>query len=413
MNRKKSLIAAACITMAALLLCGTFAATWWVVANAKSGQLGGLVGEMLAGKDKFPQLFPDQTAEQETEEQETVKEDPAPLPYAPIFYYDAADIQDALMMGELQEDGAYLSLTVDNTWKDYQASLIPMDSSYAGVTCIVIVHRTNHVKTQGSFGIAARAESNDIRDVSFTYFTRDDYSYAFWRSSLVEIGGLFQDNPHNYISYLSYEPFVNKQNGQTVDVAFIAGFASIEDAEAYLDHTEAPGALADAAYLADMINSQSANGIESFKFWEPDREDNGVYPLADNGHVSVYPKSEAVNSGFTVYPYTGEVYSTGARYLAIKCRRWGPDAGEILISSSSPENGAYVSYQYTAGDWQLIIIDLAYTAVNDTYDVEYLYFQFFNQAAEQGRYFEVAWIGTFQSIYAAQKYDEMHPYSKG
>ena len=413
MNKQTRTISILCIVLAALLIFGTFAAAWWVAANAKSGQLGGLVGELLAGKENQPSLFPDHTQDEQTSAQELATEEQDKLPYAPIFYYDAADIQDALMMGELQEDGAYLSLTVDNTWKDYQASLIPMDSSYAGVTCIVIVHRTNHVETQGSFGIATRAESNDIRDVSFTYFTRDDYSYAVWRSSLVEIGGMYPNNPHNYISYLTYTPFTNRQYGQTVDVAFIAGFASIEDAEAYLNHTEAPGALVDAAYLADTVNSHPGNGIDSFKFWKPSREDNGVYPLGENGYVTVYPSPDAVNSGFTVYPYTGKVHSTGARYLAIKCRRWGPDAGEILISASTPENGAYVSYQYTERDWQLIIIDLAGTAVNDSYDIQYLYLQFFNQAAEPGQNFEIAWIGTFQSIYAAQKYDEQHPYAAG
>ena len=405
MNHKTRFVSIACIVLAALLICGTFAAAWWVAANAKSGQLGGLVGELLAGKENQPSLVPDQT-QGETITQELATEEQAKLPYAPIFYYNAADIQDALMMGELQEDGAYLSLTVDNTWTDYQASLIPMDSSYAGVTCIVIVHRTNHVKAQGRFGIAARAESNDIRDVSFTYFTREDYSRAVWRSSLVEIGGLFQDNPHNYISYLTYEPFVNEQNGQTIDVAFIAGFASIEDAEAYLDHTEAPGALADASYLQNMLETQPSKGIKKSRY----------YPASDfdGDYVQITCEYDAMSTGFTVIPYTSEVYSTGARYLVIKLQ-YDTAGGYVIASSSTPENGTPHSFYFQQDDWwDLLIIDLAeIDGINQSYDLSYLYLCFFDNTSNSHPPITIPWIGTFQSIYAAQKYDERHPYSGG
>ena len=405
MNKKSVMIAAICIALAALLLYGTFAAAWWVAANAKSGQFSGLVGELLAGKENQPSLFPDQTQD-ETITQELATEEQVKLPYAPIFYYDAADIQDALMMGELQEDGAYLSLTVDNTWKNYQASLIPMGSAYAGVTCIVIVHRTNHVKTQGSFGIAARAESNDIRDVSFTYFTREDYSRAVWRSSLVEIGGLFQDNPHNYISYLSYEPFVNEQNGQTVDVAFIAGFASSEDAEAYLNHTEAPGALADASYLQNMLETQPSKGIQKVSYYA------GSY--GDGDYVSIRREEDSTYTGFTVLPYTGEVYSAGARYLVIKLQ-YDTAGGYVIASSSTPENGTTHSFHFQQDDWwDLLVIDLArIEGINESYDLSYLYLCFYDNTSKSYPPITIPWIGTFQSIYAAQKYDEMHPYAKG
>ena len=405
MNKKRILIAIICIALAVLLICSLFVAAGFAFANADDFQFGGLVGELLAGKEKQPSLFPDQTQD-ETITQELATEEQVKLPYAPIFYYDAADIQDALMMGELQEDGAYLSLTVDNTWKDYQASLIPMDSAYAGVTCIVIVHRTNHVKTQGSFGIAARAESNDIRDVSFTYFTREDYSRAVWRSSLVEIGGLLQDNPHNYISHLSYDPFVNEQNGQTVDVAFIAGFASSEDAEAYLDHTEAPGALADASYLQNMLETQPSKGIQEVGYYA------GSY--GDGDYVSIRREEDAAYTGFTVLPYTGEVYSAGARYLVIKLQ-YDTAGGYVIASSSTPENGTTHSFHFQQDDWwDLLIIDLAEVeGINQSYDLSYLYLCFYDNTSKSHPPITIPWIGTFQSIYAAQKYDEMHPYAKG
>ena len=405
MNKKRILIAIICIALAVLLICSLFVAAGFAFANADDSQFGGLVGELLAGKENQPSLFPDQTQD-ETITQELATEEQVKLPYAPIFYYDAADIQDALMMGELQEDGAYLSLTVDNTWKDYQASLIPMDSSYAGVTCIVIVHRTNHVKTQGSFGIAARAESNDVRHVIFTYFTREDYSRAVWRSSLVEIGGLFQDNPHNYISYLSYEPFVNEQNGQTVDVAFIAGFASREDAEMYLQQTESPAALADASHLQHMLENQPSKGIKKFRY----------YPASDlNGdYVQITCENDAMSTGFTVIPYTSEVFSTGARYLVIKLN-YDTAGGYVIASSSTPENGTTYSFHFQQdGWWNLLVIDLArIEGINESYDLSYLYLCFYDNTSKSYPPITIPWIGTFQSIYAAQKYDEQHPYSKG
>ncbi len=381
------------------------AAAWWVAANAKSGQLGGLVGELLAGKENQPSLFPNQT-QGETITQELATEEQVKLPYTPIFYYDAADIQDALMLGEIQEDGAYLSLTVDDTWHHDRSSLIPLGNAYRGVTCLVIVHRTDEWGKQGSFGISAREDSNDIRNVSFTYFTRNDYAKPVWRSDLVEIGDLFENNPHNYISHLSYDPFVNEQNGQTVDVAFIAGFASSEDAEAYLDHTEAPGALADASYLQNMLETQPSKGIQEVGYYA------GSY--GDGDYVSIRREEDAAYTGFTVLPYTGEVYSAGARYLVIKLQ-YDTAGGYVIASSSTPENGTPHSFYFQQDDWwDLLIIDLAEVeGINQSYDLSYLYLCFYDNTSKSHPPITIPWIGTFQSIYAAQKYDEQHPYSAG
>ena len=407
MNHKTRFVSIACIVLAALLVCGTFAAAWWVVANVKNGQIGGLVGELLEEKENQPSLFPDQTQDEQTSAQELATEEQVQISYAPIFYFDAADIQDALMMGEIQEDGAYLSLTVDDTWHHDRSSLIPLGNAYRGVTCLVIVHRTDEWGEQGSFGISAREDSNDIRNVSFTYFTRNDYAKPVWRSDLVEIGDLFENNPHNYISYLTYEPFANLQrSGQTLDVAFIAGFASREDAEMYLKDTQAPGALADASYLQNMLETQPNIGIQEVGYYA------GSY--GDGDYVRIRREEDAAYTGFTVLPYTGEVYSTGARYLVIKLKNDATAGGYVIASSSTPENGTTHSFHFQQNDWwDLLIIDLAeIEGINQSYDVSYLYLCFYNNTSTY-QSIEIPWIGTFQSIYAAQRYDEQHPYAAG
>ena len=407
MNKKRILIAIICIALAVLLICSLFVAAGFAFANADDSQFGGLVGELLAGKENQPSLFPDQTQDEQTSAQELATEEQVKLPYAPIFYFDAADIQDALMMGELQEDGAYLSLTVDDTWHHDRSSLIPLGNAYRGVTCLVIVHRTNEWGKQGSFGISAREDSNDIRNVSFTYFTRNDYAKPVWRSDLVEIGDLFENNPHNYISYLTYEPFANLQrSGQTLDVAFIAGFASREDAEMYLNDAQAPGALADASYLQNMLETQPHKGIQEVDYYA------GSY--GDGDYISIRREEDAAYTGFTLLPYTGEVYSTGARYLVIKLN-YDTAGGYIIASSSTPENGTTHSFHFRQDDWwNLLIIDLAEVeGINQSYDVSYLYLCFYDNTSAYQYSIEIPWIATFQSIYAAQKYDEQHPYAAG
>ena len=52
MNKKRILIAIICIALAVLLICSLFVAAGFAFANADDFQFGGLVGELLAGKDQ-------------------------------------------------------------------------------------------------------------------------------------------------------------------------------------------------------------------------------------------------------------------------------------------------------------------------------------------------------------------------
>ena len=74
-KKKKGMIAAICIALAALLLCGTFAAVWGIATAAKNGQLGGLVGELLAGQgttSKNPPSPDDSEQDPKLEQERTV-----------------------------------------------------------------------------------------------------------------------------------------------------------------------------------------------------------------------------------------------------------------------------------------------------------------------------------------------------
>lgn len=72
----------------------------------KNGLLGGLVGELLAGKDKYPQLFPDQSQKEQSDEHESVTE-PSQSVVKPRFLVNAKTLRDKLLMGTLMQEGAY------------------------------------------------------------------------------------------------------------------------------------------------------------------------------------------------------------------------------------------------------------------------------------------------------------------
>ncbi|MBO5756623.1 MAG: hypothetical protein J6S28_02895, partial [Clostridia bacterium] len=166
--------------------------------------------------------------------------------------------------------------------------------------------------------------------------------------------------------------------------------------------------MADAAYLADMLEQERSAGIESYQYVE------GRHP--EKGYVRVSPIADIPFPYVSVCPYNGEVYSTGARYLVIKCRKYGPDNAYVTVSSGLPALEDSLSFTYTGLGWQLIIIDLAQAssvAVNSSYDITTLDFVIFRTPAESGDYCEIAWIATFKSIEDAQRYDADHPYAQG
>ena len=255
-SKKKLAVIVLCITLATLTASGLFGSVWWMVANAKDLQLGGLVGDLLAGRDNGLQLFPDNSES----EQELPTEPPADT-VKPRFFVNAKALQSDLSMGTLMQDGAYLSLVVDRTWKDYFSSLLPVGSSYSNVKYLVIAYRTSAANARGEFWLAARQEtsgSSDFQSVNIPY--QND---GKWHTAVIDITGLFPDNPHHYLSHLSLTPLRNPQSGQSIDIAYVAGFSSLEDAEKYIDQYQPPASTAAADSCINVAWAEASKSTEA------------------------------------------------------------------------------------------------------------------------------------------------------
>ena len=261
MNNKKRITVVLCIALAVLVLVGLiFCSAWWILRNNDSVQPGGLIGEWLSGhKDKSP-LFP-QHPDSEQQSSQELATNPPEDKVKPRFFVSAKSIQNDLLMGTLMQDGAYLSLVVDRTWKDYFSSLLPVGSSYSNVKYLVIAYRTSAANARGEFWLAARQEtsgSSDFQSVNIPY--QNDGN---WHTAVIDITGLFPDNPHHYLSYLSLTPLRNPQSGQSIDIAYVAGFSSLEDAEKYIDQYQPPASTAAANSCINVAWAEASKSTEA------------------------------------------------------------------------------------------------------------------------------------------------------
>lgn len=228
-RKKKAAVVAACAVLAVLLVVGLFGGAFLVLRGLKNAQLGGLVGEMLADRDKHLQLFPETTSESQTD-REQLTTMPDQNPPKPIFCRNAADIQAAAYMGTVSQDGSYVSFYVDQSWYHYYTALIKMGDTYKNVQYIAIAYRT-WSDGQGGFDLQGRiATSGAPHRVSLNF---DYIGDGEWHTLVFDISQKFPDNPHHYLSTLDLTILASPKQGQSIDIACIAGFSSRQEAEAY------------------------------------------------------------------------------------------------------------------------------------------------------------------------------------
>ena len=403
MQRKKKIaIAAVCAVLAVLLVAGLFGGAFLVLRGIKNAQLGGLVGELLGGSGQRPGLFPDDT---DQVGQEHLTEDaPYEDPYKPVFFFDAAHIlRYSYQKGTLAQDDAYVSFEYLADWQPYDAQLIPMNATFRDVRYIVIRYRAND-ECSGRFSLQARDALQGAPDIK-----RLDIQYdgdGAWHSLILDITDLFSENPHHYLSALDLCILSNASYYQRVDIAYVAGFSSSEAADAYFD----PVYVADAEHLASAISQFSKAGVADARY-------NPPIP-GDGASLTVRPVGGYDHPYFTVCQPNGTTYSQGGRYLAIKCRKRGPDIAQIYVSSRSTpgivDECVPYTVQYTDIDWQLLIIDLSEcSTIHNSYDIESLRFDFFAEPAQSYDFFEIGYIATFRSVAAARQYDADHSYARG
>ena len=367
--------------------------------QAKTNLFGGLVGELLAGKDQ-----PLSDSEAASTEQESTTE-----------HQTSSTTEQLTDQAEPQPNGTPMlrfMLGGCESWIHYneiQSFFEPGKASEWDHRAVIDDYKVEYVRIWGwaalfeevplQLGYKIDGGESVYDDTAEFYEPAQSSTTAALGMGAVSAIGMRVKIPVEYLSGVHTVDIVVRPLGGKEGV--ISTF-EIEKAEPPYVF------MADAAYLASMLENGNSRGIESFIYF------SSQYP--DKGEVHIYPIANFLFPTLNVCPYNGQTYSTDARYLAIKCHKYGPDSATVNVSSDLPQYEDSVQITYDNEWWQLIIIDLAQVspiAINGSYDITHLDFVFFHSPADAEVYCSIAWIATFKTVEDAQQYDADHPYAKG
>ena len=406
MKKKRIVIATICIFLAVLMIGSLFVAAGIAFSRVEDFQFGGLVGELLAGKDEISS--DDATADTEADSPEELATDES---YTEDFTYeDVTDIMDPpipggtptlrFFLGGCEAWGIHSSQKFFETGKasewDHHAIIEDCNAKYVRV-----------------WGWAAIFKETPLQLV----YIIDDESPVYG-----EYAGFYEADPATTtaalgmgaVSALSIKieiPVEQLSGTHTVQILVRNQGGSDEGVICTFEiekpiNPNAPVFLADATYLLQALRTQRSVGVTSYSYTPPPPlylEEGDFVSLtttADHGYLTILPEDDLVES-------------TGARYLAIKYRRWFLDSIALYLSSTEPYGEPY-KLPCTKNDWQFVIIDLEEQVyINNAYDLACLRFDFFAPNDNREYSFEIAYVATFDSIEAAQAYDAEHPYPQG
>lgn len=409
MKKKRLVIAIVCIALAVLTVSSLFVAAGVAFVRADDFEFGGLVGELLASKGEIGSEEISTNTEHESLEGLQTQEDvtqelpyedtTSPIPPDPIglptlrFFLGGCESWIKTWLSDRKVQ-AFFETGKALEW-NHRAVIDDYNVNYVEVWGWAALYEETPLQLGYKID-----DGPSIYDDSAEFFDAHETSVtAALGMGAVSAIGMRISIPVEHLSGTHTVKILVRRPG--CNEGTICEFE--------LQKAEPPYVfMADAAYLADVLENGYSKGIESHQYVP------GQHP--EKGYVRVSPIADTPFPYVSVCPYNGRIYSTGARYLVIKCRNYGPDNAYVNVSSDAPELEDGLSFTYTGLTWQLIIIDLAQAssiAVNSSYDITTLDFVIFRTPAESGNYCEIAWIATFKSIEDAQRYDTDHPYAQG
>lgn len=409
MKKNRIIIAAICTFLAVLMIGSLFVAAGIAFSRIEDFQFGGLVGELLAGKDEISS--DDATADTETNSPEELATDES---YTEDFTYeDVTDIMDPPIPGGTPTLRFFLSgceaWGINSSQKffetgkasewDHHAIIEDCNAKYVRVWGWAAIFK----ETPLQLGYRIDDESPVYGENAGFYEADSATTTAALGMGAVSALSIKIEIPVEQLSGThTVQILVRNQGGY--DEGVICTF-EIEKPI----NPNAPVFLADATYLLQALRTQPSSGITSYSYTPPP-----ALSLAEGDFVSITTTVTTFTSCyFTILPYDDVTETTGARYLAIKYRHWLLDS--ITLNLGSGGNIGSYELPCTENDWQFVIIDLEELGfiIFDTYDLSNLRFNFDapNNGAE--KHFDIAYVATFDSIEAAQAYDAEHPYPQG
>ena len=406
MKKNRIIIATICIFLAVLMIGSLFVAAGIAFSRIEDFQFGGLVGELLAGKDEISS--DDATTDTETNSPEELATDES---YTEDFTYeDVTDIMDPpipggtptlrFFLGGCEAWGINSSQKFFETGKasewDHHAIIEDYNAKYVRVWGWAAIFK----ETPLQLGYRIDDESPVYGENAGFYEADSATTTAALGMGAVSALSIKMEIPVEQLSGTHTVQFLVRNQGGS-DEGVICTF-EIEKPI----NPNAPVFLADATYLLQALRTQPSSGVTSYSYTPPP-----ALSLAEGDFVSI--TTTADHGYLTILPEDDLVESTGARYLAIKYRRWFLDSIALYLSSTEPYGEPY-KLPCTKNDWQFVIIDLEeQDYINNAYDLACLRFDFFAPNDNREYSFEIAYVATFDSIEAAQAYDAEHPYPQG
>ena len=406
MKKNRIIIAVVCLILAVLMVGSLFVAAGIAFSRMEDFQFGGLVGELLAGKDEI--LSDDATADTETDSPEELATDES---YTEDFTYeDVSDFIDPPVPGGTPTLRFFLSACeawgVNSSQKFFETGKASEWNHHA----IIEDYNAKYVRVWGWAAIFKETPLQlgyRIDDESPVYGENAGFNEADPATVTAALGM----GAVSALSILIEIPVEKLSGTHTVQILVRNQGGNDEGTICTFEiekpiNPDAPAFLADATYLHQMLRTQRSVGVTSYSYTPPPPlylEEGDFVSLtttADHGYLTILPEDDLVES-------------TGARYLAIKYRRWFLDSIALYLSSTEPYGEPY-KLPCTKNDWQFVIIDLEeQDYINNAYDLACLRFDFFAPNDNREYSFEIAYVATFDSIEAAQAYDAEHPYAKG
>ena len=162
-------------------------------------------------------------------------------PYAPVFVFDPSALLQAAQKlsydqhSYLSEDSSFITLATLEGIDPYFAPLMPgindfNGTGYKNVRFVVIAYRTEYAGSVGQLylgtGLGPTGQGDEYK---FDYV-----GDGAWHTYVVDLSKVEAINSSFDLDYLRYDIFDAPQEaGQSVDVAYIAGFDSMEDVIAF------------------------------------------------------------------------------------------------------------------------------------------------------------------------------------
>jgi hypothetical protein len=409
MKKNRIVIATICIFLAVLMIGSLFVAAGIAFSRMEDFQFGGLVGELLAGKDEISS--DNATADTETDSPEELATDES---YTEDFTYeDVTDITDPPIPGGTPTLRFFLSgceaWGINSSQKFFETGKASEWNHHA----IIEDYNAKYVRVWGWAAIFKETPLQlgyRIDDESPVYGENAGFYEADPATTTAALGM----GAVSALSILIEIPVEKLSGTHTVQIlvrnqgGYNEGVICTFEIEKVDDLYTRPVFEADAAYLNLMLQTQQFANVSSYSYTAPN-------PLwGEGGYVKVSTTRD--HGYFTILPADDLIESTGARYLAIKYRDFSLDSITLYLGSGDGpgERGGVYQLPCTDVDWQFVIIDLEeLESVNNAYDLSYIRFDFFAPNNGKEYSFEIAYVATFDSIEAAQAYNAEHPYAKG